>query len=89
MWRRVSCPCGGNTKGGDGCRCDPEFAPTPTMAQICEALAVTYTDDGVAMWLGTPNRDLGGMLPIDVCETAAGRERVFAVARGLRGMVAT
>jgi hypothetical protein len=21
----VSCPCGGNTKGGDGCRCDPPF----------------------------------------------------------------
>jgi Holliday junction resolvase RusA-like endonuclease len=22
----VSCPCGGNTKGGDGCRCDPPFS---------------------------------------------------------------
>jgi hypothetical protein len=33
--------------------------------QIVAALAVTYTDAGIAMWLRSPNARLFGMAPID------------------------
>lgn len=32
-------PCGGDVPGGDGCRCDPTFAPPPETITL-------YRDDG-------------------------------------------
>jgi len=59
---------------------EPEIA---TMRQVVDALADLYTDDGVAIWLDSPNRMLQGQRGIDVCRTAEGRYRVYALAQAL------
>lgn len=55
------------------------------MAEVCEELAATYTDDGVAIWLGAHNRTFGHERPIDVCQNGDGRRRVFEQAENMAG----
>lgn len=56
-----------------------------TLAQIVAALSVTYRDAGVAIWLGSRNRGLGGAAPIDVIarDPVAGMERVADLVRAI------
>lgn len=53
------------------------------MVQVIEALSEVYSDDGIAMWLDGANRLLDGRRGIEVCRTAEGRYRVFALASAL------
>lgn len=53
-----------------------------TLSDIAESLRATYTEDGVAIWLGNIHRagPLRGWRPIVLCRTAGGRERVLQAA---------
>jgi hypothetical protein len=44
----------------------PEGDSMISLAQIIDALSVTYTDSGAATWLAARNSGLGGAAPIDV-----------------------
>lgn len=55
----------------------PESMPVATLADVVAALRELYTEDGIALWLGAPNRMLDGERAIEVCTTQAGRERVL------------
>lgn len=60
-------------------------AQPPTVARIAELLSVTYDESGVAIWLTSLNKHLGGAWPILRCRTADGRREVLAVAETLEG----
>lgn len=53
-----------------------------TMSDIVQELEDIYTDNGIAMWLISPNKSLlnerfSWMRPIDLCKTPEGREKVM------------
>lgn len=58
----------------------------PTAADVIAALREVYTDDGVELWLHSPNSELGGARPedllrdgqVDVVSDAVERLRVGA-----------
>ena len=56
-----------------------------SLSQIVAALSVTYDDAGVAIWLGSRNRGLGGAAPIDVIarDPLDGIERVADLVRAI------
>jgi len=54
-----------------------------TMVQVVETLREVYTDEGVAIWLGSANAHFDGERAIDICRTAEGRLRVWQIAGGL------
>jgi hypothetical protein len=65
---------------------------TNILAAVCDALAETFTPDGVAIWLRSTNRSLGGHRPLDVILAGEDWQAQLALdlARSLAGgMVAT
>lgn len=55
-----------------------------SLLQIVDALSVTYTDSGVAMWLASRNSGLGGAAPIDViARDPGGIERIADLVRAI------
>lgn len=65
------------------------MTPAVSMRHVVEALAETYTDDGVAMVLAAANRHFEGATTIAMCQTADGRRYVLEWAESLTGMIAT
>lgn len=59
-------------------------------ADLFQALADVYTDEGVAIWWRTRNRHLGGVSPCTMWRSGPlGRSRVYELAVSLGRMVAT
>ena len=61
----------------------------PTLSDIVDALRDTYTEDGIAIWLGATSSRWDGETAIYLCRTADGREKVMRVAESLTGQIAT
>ncbi len=65
---------------GEECRQSQELE----RLRIREVLAVTYLPDGIDLWMGSPNRHLGGATPEDLITCGRGKE-VLAVAKRIDG----